>query len=265
MAENRPGSLQLRQRTANVVEHHYDDARPGKPLYLMIPGGLVALASLALIIFIAYQTFLQEAMDQGQGTMLMLVLAPFYAGGVFLFAYGYELYDVGRAVRDTVIVVFITVASVVIVAVLFLALGSMGKGGSKSSSSSKSSSESKSSGGGIGGAVAGVMGGGSSRTLSQSTMHHDVGSLGPIFVMGSQGGTREVTHEVVREVPIAPPEPVAVKCPSCGRPYVPSETKFACPNCGAPATPEMIAESNKGIPPEDYKPVDPGTQPGAVA
>ncbi|MGB8646522.1 MAG: hypothetical protein WCF84_14885 [Anaerolineae bacterium] len=271
MADTRPGALQLRQRSANVVDHHYDDAKPGKPLYLLIPGGLVALASLALIIFIAYRAFLDGTMDQGQGITLMLILAPFYIGGVFLFAYGYELYDLGKALRDTAIVVFITLASVVIIAVLFLVLGEMGGSKSSSSSSSSSSKSSGSSGsssskGGVVDGVANAVGGvftGGTNTVSSGSYSPPSGGYGPnlagpLFVnLGSHEVTREVTHEVVHEVPVAPPKPVAVKCPACGRAYIPSETKFACPNCGAPASKEMIAESNKGIPPEDLKPVDP--------
>jgi len=49
--------LAVRAKTRQVVDHHYDDEKPGKPLYLLIPGGLIALASLALIIYIAYQTW----------------------------------------------------------------------------------------------------------------------------------------------------------------------------------------------------------------
>ena len=52
-----PGTLDVRARTRQVVDHHYDDDKPGKPLYLLIPGGLVALASLARIIYLAYLTF----------------------------------------------------------------------------------------------------------------------------------------------------------------------------------------------------------------
>jgi len=63
----------------------------------------------------------------------MLLLAPFHIGGVFLFRYGYELYDLPRALRDTAIIVFITVATVVSIAVLFVVLGAMGEGKSGSS------------------------------------------------------------------------------------------------------------------------------------
>jgi hypothetical protein len=50
-------TLDVRAKAQQVVDHHYDDQKPGKPLYLLVPGGLIALASLALIIYIAYQTW----------------------------------------------------------------------------------------------------------------------------------------------------------------------------------------------------------------
>lgn len=236
-----PRSYQVRARTDQVVQHHYDDSKPGKPLYLLIPGGLIALASLALIVYLAYASFLDQSMDSGQGILLILLLAPFYIGGVFLFSYGYELYDLGKAVRLTAIIVFITVAAVVIVAVLFAVLGSLGKGSSSSSKSSSSSSSSKSSssaGGSTSSSSSGSGGGGGGYGGGYF-------NPGPIFV---GGGTNTVTREVVHEVPVEPPKPVAVKCANCGRPYIPSETKFACPNCGAPATKEMIDLSMQGVP-----------------
>jgi len=233
-----PGSLKVRARTNQVVDHHYDDAKPGKPLYLLIPGGLIALASLALEIFIAYQAFLNESIPQDTGTLLMLLLAPFYIGGVFLFSYGYELYDLPRALRDTVIIVFITVAAVAIIAVLFVALGAMGEGKSSSSRSS-SRSESSSSGGGV---SSGGSGGGFSRGGSFS-------NVGPIFLGGIGGPTQTVTREVVREVPVAPPKPQPITCPYCGRAYVPAENKYACPNCGGATPDDLRAQSESQLNP----------------
>ena len=238
MTQSTQNTLGIRNKTNQVIDHHYDDAKPGKPLYLLIPGGLIALASLALEIFIAYQAFLNESIPQSTGLLLMLVLAPFYIGGVFVFSYGYELYDLPRALRDTAIIVFITVASVVIIAVLFVVLGAMGEGRS-SSSSSKSSSRSESttsSGGGSGGGGGGGgIGGGY------------FPGMGPIFI-GSTGPTRVETREVVREVPVEPPKPQPITCPYCGRSYVPAENRYACPNCGG-ATPEELrakSESSEG-------------------
>src|SRR5512135_1427863 len=122
------GALKVRAKTSEVRDYHYDDARPGKPLYLLIPGGLIALAAIGLIIYIGYKTWYLGDMPSSQGIGLIALLAPFYIGGVFLFSYGYELYDMPKALKLTAIVVFITVAFVVIIAVLFVLASGESKG-----------------------------------------------------------------------------------------------------------------------------------------
>jgi hypothetical protein len=218
-----PGTLHVRARTRQVVDHHYDDDKPGKPLYLLISGGLIALASLALIVYLAYLTWYQGRLTQDSGLTLIAVLSPFYIGGVFLFSYGYELYDLPKALRLTAIVVFITLASVVIIAVLLLTLGAMGDRESRSSRSSRSDSSSS---------------GGGGRGMG-------FGLPWPIFLggLGFPTPTQTVTREVIREVPTAPPPPQPVTCPYCGTAYVPAQTNFACPNCGAAAPNDLIATS----------------------
>jgi len=127
-----------------------------------------------------------------------------------------------KALRLTAIVVFITLASVVIIAVLLLTLGAMGDRESRSSRSTRS--DSSSSGGGARG-----MG---------------FGLPWPIFLggLGFPAPTQTVTREVIHEVPTAPPPPQPVQCPYCGSSYLPAENNFTCPNCGA-TTPET--SSNK--------------------
>jgi hypothetical protein len=200
-------------KTRQVIDHHYDDEKPGKPLYLMIPGGIIALLSLGLIVVLAYSVWIQGTLSQNVGILLIALLAPFYIGGVFLFSYGYELYDGVKALRLTAIVVFLTVAAVVIVAVLAVALFAMGEQASGSSNSSRSRRSSTGGTGGIG-----------------------YGGFVPL-VVGGFGGlgspTQTVTREVVREVPVAPPKPQPIQCPYCGSSYVPEENHFVCPNCGA--------------------------------
>ncbi len=252
---------QVRAKTHEVYEYDHDDSKPGKPLHILIPGGLIALATLGLIILIGYLTWIDESLSQELGVMLCLILAPFYVGGVFLFSYGYELYDIPRALRLTAIIVFVTLASVVIIAVLFAVLGNM-KGGSSSSSnkSSKSSSSSKSSGNSgklsdiAGGFLGGAAGAGSKKASGGSSSSGGGGSYssgsGPIFV--NTGGrtrveTREVTKEVIKEVP---KEPMPIKCPYCSRSYIPVEHKYVCPSCGGATPKELIEESQM---PKDSK------------
>jgi hypothetical protein len=209
--------LNVRAKTRQVVEHHYDDAKPGKPLYLMIPGGVIALASLALIVFIAYRVWVEGVMAQANGLMLLALLSPIYIGGVFLFSYGYELYNAPKALRLTAIVVFITLAAVVIVAALLLALGAMGSQESGSARRSRGGTSSRQGGGGGFG-----------------------WGMFPILFGGLGMPTQTVTRDVVREEPAPPPVPPSVQCPYCGNTYVPAPTNFSCPACGAPTPKELL-------------------------
>ncbi|HVN14439.1 MAG TPA: TFIIB-type zinc ribbon-containing protein [Anaerolineales bacterium] len=230
---------QVRAKTQQVLNYHYDETKPGKPLQLLIPGGLIALASLALIVFIAYRVWFEASLDSATGIPLLIVLAPFYIGGVFLFSYGYELYNLPRALRLTAIVVFITVAAVVIVAVLFVLLGSGTElGGSSKSSPSRSRSRELSR---------------STNTSTSSTSSSSSGGgwnsgVGPIFIggLGMPGGT--TTREVVKEVPAQPTEPAKpqpITCPNCGRSYIPEENNFVCPGCGAPSPTQSETQPTK--------------------
>jgi len=226
MPQSEYKARQVRAKTHEVYEYDHDDEKPGKPLHILIPGGLIALATLALIVFIAYLTWFDESLAQETGLILIIILSPFYIGGVFLFSYGYELYNIPRAIRLTAIIVFVTLASVVIIAVLFLLLGNM-KGGSGSSSKSKTSRKSSS----------------RSSGSAKPSMQNRSGLGFPIFIGG--GGTRvetrEVTKEVVKEVP---KEPMPITCPFCSRSYIPVEHNYICPSCGA-ATPKELIEASQ--------------------
>src|SRR5215208_681100 len=190
MPESQYRARQVGAKTQEVINYNHDEALPGKPLHILIPGGLVALAALALIVIVGYQTWFKGEMTQGTGWVLIALLAPFYVGGVFLFSYGYELYNIPRAIRLTAIIVFLTFAAVVIVAVLFFVLGS-GKGLPESSSKKKSSGKTT-----------------AQTRNTPSSGQSGIPNLGPLVILGGPGRThtREVTREVVKEVevPVAP-------------------------------------------------------------
>ena len=225
MPQSQYRAREVSAKTQEVVDYHRDGALPGMPLHLLIPGGAIALASLGVIVLIAWLTWWDGRFSQATGLTLIALLAPFYVGGVFLFSYGYELYNLPRAIRLTVIIVFVTLASVVIVAVLFFVLSSgrdlPGSSNNKSNKKTKAPvNQPSSSGGGFG-----------------------IPPIGPVIMMGGPGRTRtrEVTREVVREVPVAPR---SIDCPYCGRSYVPAEQNYACPACGA-ATPKGLIEESE--------------------
>ena len=225
MPESQYRARQVSAKTQEVVAYDHDESLPGRPLHILIPGGLVALASLAVIILVAYMTWFTGDLDQGTGLLLIGLLAPFYVGGVFLFSYGYELYNIPRALRLTAIIVFLTVGAVVIVAVLFFLLGS-GRGLPESSSRKKSSGKAE------------------AKNIPSSSGNVGFPDLGPLVILGGPGRThtREVTREVVKEVEV-PVAPRAIDCPYCGRSYVPAEQNYACPACGAATPPELIEQS----------------------
>ena len=224
MPQSQYRAREVGAKTQEVIAYDHDPFLPGKPLHILIPGGIVALAALGVILYVAYRTWFQGDLNQGTGLVLIGLLAPFYVGGVFLFSYGYELYNIPRALRLTAIIVFLTVGAVVIVAVLFFLLGS-GRGFPESSSDKKSSGKAKV----------------QPRNLPSSG---PVGmpNIGPLVILGGPGRTqtREVTREVVKEVPVAPR---SIDCPYCGRSYVPAEQDYACPACGAATPPELIEQS----------------------
>jgi multisubunit Na+/H+ antiporter MnhC subunit len=212
MAQSQIGALQVAAKTAEVVDYHRDVDQPGKPLFVLIPGGLLAMASLAMMLWVAYLTWYKGEIPKDSGFLYVLLLAPIYAGCVFLFCYGYELYDVPKALRLTAIIVFFSVAAVIIVAVLCAVLGESKSSSSESSSSSDSGNSYRGSGTSRGWATSG---GG--------------GYWGPISIdAGGAGGTREV----IREVPV-PVGPTPIVCAFCGSHYTPSETVHSCPHCGA--------------------------------
>ncbi|MCC6297821.1 MAG: TFIIB-type zinc ribbon-containing protein [Anaerolineales bacterium] len=241
MSESQYRARQVRAKTHEVVEYDHDESKPGKPLHIMIPGGLVALGALGTIILIAYLTWFETQLNQTTGLILIGLLFPFYVGGVFLFSYGYELYNLPRAIRLTAIIVFLTVAAVVIVAVLALVLfggGKLPSGSSKrgSSKGGRSVSEAVSSLGAT--KVA-------QKSVSPSSSGWSAPNLGNVVVLGGGGTrTREVTKEVTKEVEV-PVAPRSVECPFCGRSYVPADEKYICPSCGAATPQELIDESEK--------------------
>jgi len=227
MPQSQYRAREVSAKTKEVIAYDHDPSLPGKPLHILIPGGFVALASLAVIVFVAYLTWFQGELNQGTGLLLIGLLAPFYVGGVFLFSYGYELYNIPRALRLTAIILFLTVGAVVIVAVLFFLLGS-GRGFPESSSNKKSSGKPR----------------GEARNTPASSGNVGFPNVGPLVILGGPGRThtREVTREVVKEVEV-PVAPRSIDCPYCGRSYVPAEQDYACPACGAATPPELIEQS----------------------
>lgn len=133
-------SHQVFARAAAVAEHHHDTANPDKPLWLMIPSGIVAFAALLGVLWDGYQLWVATpAADPDLAIPKLLVALLIYFLALFGFSYGYELYDLKKALRLTIIIGLIGLAAIFILlsfsAVLKALMGGA-KGSKKSSSSS---------------------------------------------------------------------------------------------------------------------------------
>lgn len=203
-------------KSAAVIDHHFDDGIPGKPLHLMIPGGLIALLSLGAFAYLQWQSW-QHVIEHAQAVQAQTLSAIGYVVGVFLFSYGYELYDFSEALKLTVIVVLVTVLAVVIVLALVAVAKDLFKRGSSSSSASSST----------GPAIApdaSVVAAPSIVTRVNSRLAGDA-----LYVAsGVYDGALEARAT-------APDEPTPVICAQCQTSFEPTDNNGACPSCGLAA------------------------------
>jgi len=137
---------------SEVVQYDQDREKPGRPLHLLIPGGLLAVGAFGAILRVVYAVWIAESMETDMGIGFILVLLFPYFGGLLMFNYGLELFDWKRAIRRAlitgliglgVIVVCLTIAYVW--KLLAAGAGAAGANGGDSDSSDRSESGSGSS------------------------------------------------------------------------------------------------------------------------
>ena len=85
-----------------VIDHHFDESHEGKPLRLVIPGGLIALGALGLASLVGYRGWISLTLAVSTAEYMLAGLAAMFIAGTFTFSYGYELYDIRKAMRLTV-------------------------------------------------------------------------------------------------------------------------------------------------------------------
>lgn len=219
------------KKTHEVVGYHYDTSQPGKPLHLLVPGGAIAIATLAAIIGVIYQTWFAKEWSEGVGSGWLMALVPVYIGAVFIFSLGYELYEIDRALALTAMIVFSTVAIVLVVAVIAVLLGAAGN---SSGSSSKKSSSSGSSGGGRSDSDSSGLDFVSQVVSTPSTSNNS----GSIVADVVEGVARAAMASDTTGVPGPGPNfaeevgPDPAICTFCGSTFIPESTSFKCPQCG---------------------------------
>ena len=114
-------------RSREVTAYHRNAEKPGKPLYLLIPGGVITGAALAAIALIGYRAWGQRTMPESEGIWWIVVLLLPYFCGLLMFSYGYELYNWPKAIRLTLILGVIGLAIIVVFAAIVAALAALGE------------------------------------------------------------------------------------------------------------------------------------------
>src|SRR5436190_11406770 len=110
-APTRSSAMGVRLR--EIVRFRDEEEGGERSWSCLLGGGALVLVSAALIGVIAYHAVYRHEAGQS-GTMFWLGLSFFpYTAGVFIFSLGYELFDSGRALKLTLVIL---VFSVVVVA-----------------------------------------------------------------------------------------------------------------------------------------------------
>ncbi len=100
----RVDQLEIWSKVRSVLDYDADPARPGRPLMVLLGGASLALLALSFIVMAIYRTWVLEenSPQSAYPTLSLLFLA--HMAGVYLFAYGYELYDRAKALRLTLVI-----------------------------------------------------------------------------------------------------------------------------------------------------------------
>jgi hypothetical protein len=95
--------LKVSAKGRDVVAHHFSPQCPGRPLYLMIPGGVAAVTAGIWIFVLAKAVWVDHLRSVHGATPQLVVLLAIYFVGLAIFSYAYELYDWRRAVALTLL------------------------------------------------------------------------------------------------------------------------------------------------------------------
>ena len=135
-------------RTRGVIAVDHDPERPGKPLKLLVPGGLLAVGSFLAMLFVGYRAWYQQEMDTTLAVWLLVLLGVvWFESYVFLFSYGYTLYDTKKALKMTLLIGIVGVLVVAIAIALFVVFRDDSVGAEEAAAGEASSSSSSEGGG----------------------------------------------------------------------------------------------------------------------
>ncbi len=121
-------ALKVLDRTREVVAYQHDPACDGRPIGVMLAGGVLAIVAAVLCARLVYAIWYLEAVDLDHGMYGVSFLFALFVLGSYFFALGYELYDVSRAVRLTIVFAVLGIVGLVFMIGVLIALAAIQTG-----------------------------------------------------------------------------------------------------------------------------------------
>ena len=109
-------------RTREIAAYERDPELTRRPVLMMLAGLLLAAVSAVLCALLAYDIWYERTMPVNSGLFGVSLLFCFYTGGAYVFALAYELYDVRRALRFTIVLALLGVLALAFMAGALIAL-----------------------------------------------------------------------------------------------------------------------------------------------
>lgn len=198
-ATERVEKLEIWAKTRRMLDYDADAEKPGRPLMVLLGGAALALLALAFMIMVAYRTWGLEENSANRAYVSLSLLFVVHTAGVYLFAYGYELYDRGKALRLTAMIAIVSFGAIAaVIAALILMM----------------------------------------RTREVATAGASLLNLDNTPLLAGEGAaffplSAPLTPSLGRfEQPVEAVQPFSITCIGCQREFEPAPPRAACPNCG---------------------------------
>lgn len=199
VASGRIEQLEIWSKTQRMLDYDADPSTTGRPLMVLLGGASLALLALAFIIMAIYRTWILEENSPESAYPAISLLFLAHMAGVYVFAYGYELYDVAKALRLTLVISVVSFGAITAVLGAILLLTRVKE----------------------------------SATAATSLIDPDeplrfAGDAGAMFPFSAP-----VTPSLGRfEARSEPSQPFSITCIGCQRAFEPAPPRAVCPNCG---------------------------------
>jgi hypothetical protein len=119
---------QVLGRTQQVVEYQRDPNLQGRPIGGMIAGAVLAIVAAVLCARLGFAIWYLQTVDAQHGIFGVSVLFCLFVLGAYIFCFAYELYDVPRAVRLTLIFTLFAVVALAVMIGALIALAAIQTG-----------------------------------------------------------------------------------------------------------------------------------------